>query len=85
MHYLASLSNKLVAAYQNQENVLTPTKQSIKKLDTRILAEAVQAVLEQEIESGRLRYDLLHTQRNDVQQSEQSEPFFAELLFYRSL
>jgi DNA-binding NtrC family response regulator len=83
MHYLATLSSKLVAAYQNQENVLNPSKRSNDKVDTRILAETMQAVLEQEIESGRLRYDLLHTQRDTAHTSEQSEPFFAELLFHQ--
>jgi len=83
MHYLASLSNKLVAAYQNQENVLNPAKHRIAKVDTQILAEAVQAVLEQEIESGRLRYNLLHTLSDNAYTTEQAEPFFKELLFHQ--
>jgi hypothetical protein len=85
MHYLASLSHKLVTAYQNQESVLTSSGQgrSLDKMDTRMLAEAVQAVLEQEIESGRLRYDLLHTHRIEGLFPEPSQPCFEEILFHR--
>jgi DNA-binding NtrC family response regulator len=81
MHYLAALSHKLVTAYQNQEDILNSTSRRSDKLDTRLLAEAVQAVLEQEIENGRLRYDLLHVQNEGARLSEQPEPFFAEILF----
>jgi hypothetical protein len=83
MHYLASLSHQLVAAYQNQEDILGSDKHRIARSDTRSLAEAVQAVLEQEIEQGRLRYDLLHTQREDARLAELPEPFFAEILAHR--
>jgi DNA-binding NtrC family response regulator len=83
MHYLASLSNKLVATYQNQEDILNSTNRRIDYVDTRILAEAVQAVLEQEIEKGRLRYDLLHEQHEDACLSALPEPFFAEILSHR--
>jgi len=83
MHYLASLSHKLVAAYQNQENVLTSAGNKIDKADTRMLVEAVQAVLEQEIESGRLRYDLLHTHSHENFFQEQPQPYFEEILFHR--
>jgi hypothetical protein len=85
MHYLASLSHKLVTAYQNQENALTSTghEQGTDKMDTRMLVEAVQAVLEQEIECGRLRYDLLHTHRLENLFQEQSQPYFEEILFHR--
>jgi hypothetical protein len=83
MHYLAFLSQKLVSAYKNQANALTSAKHSIDKTDTRMLAEALQVVLEQEIESGRLRYDLLHAQNASARVSEQSEPFFAEILCHR--
>ena len=80
MHYLASLSNKLVDAYQNQEDILNPTSRNIDLLDKRLLAEAVQAVLEQEIENGRLRYDALRAQSEATCQADQPEPFFAEIL-----
>jgi len=80
MHYLASLSNKIVSAYQNQENILNSAKSNSAKTDTRILAEAVQSVLEQEIENGRLRYDLLRTQYDEAQASDHLAPFFAEIL-----
>ena len=83
MHYLATLSNKLVAAYHNQESVLNPKKHSIDKVDTRLLAEALQAVLEQEIESGRLQCDPSHPQHREAYLLEQHEPFFAEILFHR--
>jgi hypothetical protein len=83
MHYLASLSSKLVAAYKNQEKILNPTKRSIDLTDTRILSEALRGVLEQEVESGRLRYDLLHIQRAHADAPEQTEPFFEELLSHR--
>jgi len=83
MHYLAALSTKLVAAYQNQEDVLSSTSRRIAKSDTRALAETLRAVLEQEIESGRLRYDLLRAQSEASRLAEQSEPFFAEILFHR--
>jgi len=83
MHYLASLSHKLVTAYQNQENVLTAGKHGIDKTDKRMLVEAVQAVLEQEIESGRLRYDLLHAHPHENPFQEQPQPYFEEILFHR--
>ena len=83
MHYLASLSHKLVTAYQNQENVLTSAGHGIDKTDTRMLVEAVQAVLEQEIECGRLRYDLLHVHRHDSPFQELPQPYFEEILFHR--
>jgi len=85
MHYLASLSHKLVSAYKNQANVLTFTSQErgVDQTDTRMLVEAVQAVLEQEIEGGRLRYDLLHTHRHESLFQEQPQPYFEEILFDR--
>jgi len=83
MHYLAALSTKLVATYQNQEDILSSTSRSIAKSDTRALAEALRAVLEQEIESGRLRYDLLRPQFDDSHLAELPEPFFAEILSHR--
>jgi hypothetical protein len=83
MHYLAYLSHKLVTAYQNQENVLTSVRPGIDKADKQMLTEAVQAVLEQEIESGRLRYDLLHTHHHESLFQEQPQPYFEEILFHR--
>ena len=83
MHYLASLSNKLVAAYQNQEDILNPASRSIDPVDKRLLAEAVQAVLEQEIENGRLRYDAVRTQSEATRLAEQPEPYFAEILLHQ--
>jgi hypothetical protein len=83
MHYLDSLSNKLVAAYKVQEKLLTPSKPGIEASDTGLLADTLRAVLEQEVESGRLRYDLLRTHQDSTSTNAQSEPFFAGLLFHR--
>lgn len=83
MHYLNRLSDKLVTAYQNHENVLNPTSRGMATPDPRILSDALRAVLEQEVEGGRLRYNLLHEQQNEADPAKQTEPFFAELLLYQ--
>ena len=56
MHYLTELAGKLVTAYQDRENLTLWLAPGQSQDTQRVLASALQAVLEREVAGGRLRY-----------------------------
>lgn len=79
MHYLTYLAEKTVLAHQNHSKLLKWMEDHPANAEQVSLVETVRAVLEQEVEAGRLRYSMLHLQPDQVDSFGQEETLFPEL------
>ncbi len=79
MHYLTSLAEKLVNAYQNQEAVLNWAQQKNARIANHDLAAALKAVLEKEWEHGRIDYNLLSIAKDQTENLNKEEMLFADM------
>lgn len=64
MNYLTELAGKLVTAYQDRENLTLWLAPGQSQDTQRVLASALQAVLEKEIAGGRLQYVRIDGEEN---------------------
>jgi len=77
MHYLTYLAEKAVLAHKNQSKLLKLDGSSVRTEDTS-LVEAVRAVLENEVEHGRLHYNVIHTCPGQLEAERDFFPDLAE-------
>lgn len=79
MHYLSYLAEKLVVAHHKQSKLLNRTDALSSSGMAASLAEALRDVLECEVESGRLRYNVLRMSQNPGATDDSEVMLFPEL------
>jgi hypothetical protein len=82
MHYLTSLAEKIVATHNNHHKLLNWPRALTPKGGDSSLVEAIQAVLEQEVEHGRLRYNTLPKHHELISTQAEEMTFFPDLIHF---